>query len=252
MSARTVLQVVPHPWEDDGEVGAYVRPLSEGLAAAGHRVLVVCPSRHAKDVRAARRSVASGDELGAFGAVTVIPLAEVLAHPPSGDGRGRRASLPIDVTRSLEQLFERGDIDICHVHDPFAPSLPSAALRHSRALNVGTFHAPTERLVATQLARKLVALVFGRLDTRQATTASTGALMARYFPGTYEVALPGADAKKGGNREAGSATVSQPEAGVPAPRPSRLSPICNRVAAAHIRTREEGGSHKFASLFGPF
>ncbi|MEI2702335.1 MAG: PHP domain-containing protein [Baekduia sp.] len=191
MSARTVLQVVPHPWEDDGEVGAYVRPLSEALAALGHRVLVACPSRNAKEVRATRRRIAAGDEVGAFGAVTVLPVAEALAHPPSGDGRGRRASLPIDVSRSVEQLFERGDIDICHVHDPFAPSLPSVALRHSRALNVGTFHAPTERLVATQLARKLVALVFGRLDLRQSTTAATGALMARYFPGTYETAPPG-------------------------------------------------------------
>ena len=28
-----------------------------------------------------------------------------------------------------------------------APSVASTALRHSRALNVGTFHAPTERIV---------------------------------------------------------------------------------------------------------
>ena len=46
--------------------------------------------------------------------------------------------------------------------------MASTALRHSRALNVGTFHAPTERVVATQVARKVVQLVFGRLDARTA------------------------------------------------------------------------------------
>ena len=42
-------------------------------------------------------------------------------------------------------------------------------LRHSRALNVGTFHAPTERLVATQVTKKLIELIFGRLDARLAS-----------------------------------------------------------------------------------
>ena len=193
MTPLTVVHVVPHPWEDDTEVGAYVRPLTEGLAARGHRVLVVCPSRDAAAVRRTRRQIAAGEDLGPFGAVTVLPVAEAIAGGTSGESRGRRASLPIDVTRTIEQLFDREDLDLCHVHDPFAPSLPSAALRHSRVLNVGTFHAPTERLVATQLARKLVALVFGRLDVRQATTAATAELMRRYFPAPYELAPPGAD-----------------------------------------------------------
>ena len=69
----------------------------------------------------------------------------------------RRAALPIDVARTISDLFEHAAIDLCHVHEPFAPSVASTALRHSRALNVGTFHAPTERVVATQVARKVVA-----------------------------------------------------------------------------------------------
>ena len=75
-------------------------------------------------------------------------------------GRGR-ATLPLDVTRTLGDLFERTPLDICHVHEPFAPSIAAAALRVSRALNVGSFHAPTERIVATQVARKVVELVLG-------------------------------------------------------------------------------------------
>ena len=48
--------------------------------------------------------------------------------------------MPVDVSRSLEGLLTAVDFDIVHVHDPFAPSAASAALRHSRALNAGTFH----------------------------------------------------------------------------------------------------------------
>jgi predicted metal-dependent phosphoesterase TrpH len=79
------------------------------------------------------------------------------------------------------------------VHEPFAPSASSAALRHSRALNVGTFHATTERFVSTQVARRMVELLFGRLDGRTASFAATRDLVERYFAGHYDVIRPGAD-----------------------------------------------------------
>ena len=80
-----------------------------------------------------------------------------------------------------------------HVHEPFAPSAASAALRHSRALNVGSFHSATERLLSTQVARPLVERLFGRLDGRTASFAATRDLVERFFPGHYEVIAPGAD-----------------------------------------------------------
>jgi hypothetical protein len=94
----------------------------------------------------------------------------------------------------VQELFERVALDICHVHEPFAPSVASVALRHSRALNVGSFHAPTERVVSTQVARKVVQLVFGRLDARLASFDATRTLLQRFFPGDYRVVAPGADA----------------------------------------------------------
>jgi glycosyltransferase involved in cell wall biosynthesis/histidinol phosphatase-like PHP family hydrolase len=102
-------------------------------------------------------------------------------------------SLPVDVSRALEQLLQAAEVDFVHVHEPFAPSAASAALRHSHALNVGTFHAPTERVVSTQVARRLVELLFGRLDGRTASFTATRDLVARYFPGDYRVIHPGAD-----------------------------------------------------------
>jgi len=68
------------------------------------------------------------------------------------------------------------------VHEPFAPSTSNAALRHSRALNVASFHSSTERLLSTLVARRFVESFFGRLDARTAATAATAELMERHFP----------------------------------------------------------------------
>jgi predicted metal-dependent phosphoesterase TrpH len=78
------------------------------------------------------------------------------------------------------------------VHEPFAPSAASVALRHSRALNVGSFHAPTERVLSTQVARRFVELFFGRLDARTASFRATEDLLERYFPARYRPLRPGA------------------------------------------------------------
>jgi predicted metal-dependent phosphoesterase TrpH len=81
-------------------------------------------------------------------------------------------------------------LDIVHVHEPFAPSVSAAALRHSHALNVATFHAPQERVLSTQVARPLVEVFFGRIDARTVTSRETAALLERYFPAGYELVEP--------------------------------------------------------------
>jgi glycosyltransferase involved in cell wall biosynthesis/histidinol phosphatase-like PHP family hydrolase len=116
-------------------------------------------------------------------------------------------SLPVDVSKALEQVLASAEFDFVHVHEPFAPSAASAALRHSHALNVGTFHQPAERVVSTQVARKLVELLFGRLDGRTASFAATRDLVSRYFPGDYRVIHPGADLVERPHREPGGEIV---------------------------------------------
>jgi glycosyltransferase involved in cell wall biosynthesis len=185
-----ISHVTPYPWESGHEVNEQVRRVVAELAARGHRVLVVAPSDSHELVREGRRAVRAGDLFRDDGEPRVLAVGEALPPLP---GRAR-AAVPIDVVRTVEELFERASLDICHVHEPFAPSIASVALRHSRALNVGTFHAPTERVLATQVARRVVQLVFGRLDARLASYRTTRDLLARFFPGEYEVLAPGADA----------------------------------------------------------
>jgi predicted metal-dependent phosphoesterase TrpH len=91
----------------------------------------------------------------------------------------------------VKTLLKSRSLDVVHVHEPFAPSISSASLRHSYSLNVATFHAPQERVLSTQVARPLVEIFFGRIDARTVTSRATGELLERYFPGSYELVEPG-------------------------------------------------------------
>jgi predicted metal-dependent phosphoesterase TrpH len=91
----------------------------------------------------------------------------------------------------VKRLLKARPFDIVHVHEPFAPSVASAALRHSYSLNVATFHAPKERVLSTQVARPLVEIFFGRIDARTVTSPETGKLLESYFPAGYELVEPG-------------------------------------------------------------
>jgi predicted metal-dependent phosphoesterase TrpH len=99
----------------------------------------------------------------------------------------------------VKRLLKGRDLDIVHVHDPFAPSAASAALRHSFSLNVATFHDPRERVLATQVARPLVEIFFGRIDARTVTRPETAELLERFFPAGYELVGGGAADGDGAN-----------------------------------------------------
>jgi predicted metal-dependent phosphoesterase TrpH len=99
---------------------------------------------------------------------------------------------------SVKRLVGGNSFDIVHVHEPFAPSVASAALRHSFSLNVATFHKPQERVLSTQVARPLVEVFFGRLDARTVTSSATSTLLERYFPGPYELVGPAGDGREWG------------------------------------------------------
>jgi predicted metal-dependent phosphoesterase TrpH/glycosyltransferase involved in cell wall biosynthesis len=188
----SIAQVTPYAWEDEHEVNTFVAELSSALAARGHRVLVLAPTRSVELVRESRRLIRAARDAPAAlfdpdGGVRVLGVGEAL---PLGRRVGPAPSM--DVSRTVESALALAPLDFVHVHEPFAPSVASVALRHSRALNVGSFHAPTERVLSTQVARRFVELFFGRLDARTASFAATRDLMAHHFPADYRLLRPGA------------------------------------------------------------
>jgi glycosyltransferase involved in cell wall biosynthesis len=205
----SIAQVTPFPWEDDHEVNAFVAELSDELAARGHKVLVLAPSRSPQLVRESRRRIRSAREAPKTlfddgGGVRVLGVGELLPF----SRRGLAPSPPVDVGRTVEEVLGLAPLDFVHVHEPFAPSTSSVALRHSRALNVGSFHAPTERVLSTQVARRFVELFFGRLDTRTAAFEATRELMDHYFPAPYRLLRPGAAAAEREERTGGPLRIA--------------------------------------------
>jgi predicted metal-dependent phosphoesterase TrpH/glycosyltransferase involved in cell wall biosynthesis len=201
----SIAHVTPHPWGPYHEINDFVERVGAELRARGHRVLVAAPSDSRRAIRESRRLIRSALDApaaifdgapvagaGAEGATSVLAVGQGIPMPHGP--RPRAAPVPLDVSRTLDQLLGSVPLDVVHVHDPFGPSTSSTALRHSRSLNVGSFHEPTERLLSTQVARPLVEVFFGRLDARTASSRRTADLVERYFPGSYDLVFPGADA----------------------------------------------------------
>ena len=224
----TIAQVTPHPWGQRHEVNEFVARTAADLKRRGHRVVVAAPSGSGGGVREARRLIGSarerpaalfdsrswrGERAGDPDGPPVLPVGAGLPLPPGP--RPRAAPVPLDLSRTLDALLGGVEFDVVHVHDPFAPSTASVALRHSRALNVGSFHEPSERVLSTQVARPLVEVFFGRLDARTVSSRQTEDLMQRFFPGTYERLVPGG---------AGTAAGEWPGSGEPGGRrPLRIA-----------------------------
>ncbi|HLM30546.1 MAG TPA: glycosyltransferase, partial [Solirubrobacterales bacterium] len=181
----SIAQVTPHPWGAEHEVNEFAARVSAQLAERGHRVVIAAPSQTRVGVRESRRAIAAAADApgalfdGAWAGTRALgddgpPVLALGTGIPLPRGpRPRAAHLPLDVSRSLDSLLGGVEFDVVHVHDPFGPSASSAALRHSRSLNVGSFHEPTERILSTQVARPLVEVFLGRLDARTSSCRAT-------------------------------------------------------------------------------
>jgi predicted metal-dependent phosphoesterase TrpH/glycosyltransferase involved in cell wall biosynthesis len=189
----SILQVSPHVWEESHDVNGFVERSAAELVERGHRVAIAAPSGSRAAIRESRAAIREARDRPAslFRRGTPRVLALGAGVPLPRGPRPRAAPVPLDGSRPLEGLLESVPFDVVHVHEPYAPSFSSAALRHSWSLNVATFHEPEERLLSTQVARPLVEIFFGRLDARTATARTTAELLERFFPGSYELLTPG-------------------------------------------------------------
>ena len=127
----SIAQVTPYAWEQHHEVNRFVERLSDELCARGHRVVVVAPSESRELIRESRARIRrmADDPDAAFdptGCASVLAVGQSLPAR-----RGGSVSLPVDVSRTIESTLDAARLDFVHVHEPFAPSASSAALRHS-------------------------------------------------------------------------------------------------------------------------
>ena len=104
----TIAQVTPWPWEKHHEVNRFVERLSDELCGAGppRASWSRPPTRASWCARAARRSTRCIDDPDALfdepGCASVVAVGQSLPFR-----RGGSVSLPIDVSRTLEDLLDR-------------------------------------------------------------------------------------------------------------------------------------------------
>ena len=102
--------------------------------------------------------------------------------PLSAGGSTARVSLSWWLYPRVRQLMAREAFDVVHVHEPLAPLLPYLVLHHSRAVNIGTFHAYSSRQRLYRISRPALSRLQRRLHGRIAVSPAARAFVAPHFP----------------------------------------------------------------------
>ena len=117
----SIAQVSPYPWEQHHEVNVYVERLADELCRRGHRVVVIAPSSVRELIREGRETIAAvgRDHDALFSQPGCAQLLAIGQSLPARR-RGGSVSLPVDVSKAMEQLLATAELDFVHVHEPFA------------------------------------------------------------------------------------------------------------------------------------
>ncbi len=102
-----IAQVAPHPLEDANEVGTFATEVSRELAARGHKVLLLAPSRSPELVRESRKLIRAAREnpeelFDPEGGVRVLGVGELLFN---ASRKGINPAPPVDIARTIEEVL---------------------------------------------------------------------------------------------------------------------------------------------------
>lgn len=168
--------VSPYDYPYPGGVTEHIAALDKHFRALGHDTRIIAASSTNEEV------------LGEH----VIKVSGMVA-PISFSGSKARVTLAPAVYRRVKQILKQERFDVVHVHEPTVPILSLVVLRHSHALNVGTFHAYRESNPLYEYMRPLFRRVMNRLDGRIFVSEAVREYITRYFPGDYIIIPNGID-----------------------------------------------------------
>jgi phosphatidyl-myo-inositol alpha-mannosyltransferase len=167
--------VTPYIFPLPGGVNAHVGYLYENLVRRGHDVRIIS-STHGP-----QRS-SEGD---------IIRLGYGWSVPTNGSIGTLTVSHRYG--QLVSEMLERERFDIIHFHEPFVPFLSLQILRHSRAVNIATFHAYSGFSPSYEFGARMMKRFARRLHGRIAVSAAARHFIGRYFPGEYKVIPNGVD-----------------------------------------------------------
>ena len=174
--------VTPYDYSYPGGVTVHIKCLGDELRKMGHSVTIVAPSSATVD---------SLEE-------NIVRISRSI-WPVPFNGSSARISLSPQVYQRVKGVLRAGQFDVVHVHEPTVPVLPLAMLRHSNALNIGTFHAYREAVhLGYEYGKAILDPFLDRLDGRIAVSPAARDYIAEYFPAEYTIIPNGVDVERFG------------------------------------------------------
>jgi len=171
--------VSPYDYPYPGGVTEHITALDEHFRALGHDTRIIAASSADKDAL-------DDHVIKVSGAVASVPFS----------GSSARITYAPAVYQRVKRILRQEKFDVVHVHEPAVPALSLVVLRHSHALNVGTFHAYREKNMLFDVAKQLLKRTFNRLDGRIFVSEAVRDYVTRYFPGPYTIIPNGIDLER--------------------------------------------------------
>jgi len=172
-----VALVSPYDFPYPGGVTEHVQHLEREYTERGHTVRIIAPS--SSDADSLDKSVYRVGGIVAF----------------QGSGSSVRITLSPRAYRRVKGILQDEQFDVVHCHEPLMPLLPMVVLRHSKAVNIGTFHAYRESHAGYYYGRRILQRVMGRLHGRICVSTAALELVNRYFPDDYRIIPNGVDVR---------------------------------------------------------
>ncbi len=168
--------VTPYDYPYPGGVTEHIGALDKEFRARGHDTRIIAAS-------SANENGLSDRVIKVSGAVAAMPFS----------GSTARITIAPTVYRRVKKILQEEKFDIVHVHEPTVPILSLVVLRHSHAVNVGTFHAYRESNAIYKIAGALIQRAMNRLDGRIYVSAIVREYLVQYFPGGHTLIPNGID-----------------------------------------------------------
>ncbi len=173
--------VSPYDYPYPGGVTEHVQHLEHQFLARGHTVKIIAPSSSEQD--------RLEDNVYKVGGIVPLPAS----------GSMVRITLSPRAYRRIKTILAEEQFDIIHLHEPLMPVLPLVVLRHSKTVNVGTFHAYRESHLGYYYAKPVLKRFMRRLHGRICVSDAALELVSRYFPGEYRIIPNGIDLEEYGS-----------------------------------------------------
>ncbi|MBI4498117.1 MAG: glycosyltransferase family 4 protein [Chloroflexi bacterium] len=172
--------VSPYDYATPGGVTAHIVRLREEFTRLGHHVRIIAPSSRPED------PPDSG----------VIVCGRPWAIPANGSVA--RIAISLRLSSQVKAILQREAFDVVHLHEPLVPTLAITVLRFSQSVNVGTFHAHSDRSLAYFYGKRILKRWFRKLDGKIAVSRPAMEFVSQYFPGYYNIIPNGVNVERFG------------------------------------------------------